>query len=535
MDEKEQYQELVSAELAAERASEEEALKYVHQDRRYVGTKETLGYVLNDFSNGFNIGKYQNRFIWDVVKIDFMIAAKVNVFTGLWDIINDMFIGAIVDKTRTRWGKFKPYLVFLSAPLTLIGSLYWFMPFFFPDTAVDYLPKLIYYFTYGVVMETAGTFTGIAASGLLNTITPHPVDRTRLIIMAQFWSGWMGEKLPELLMGLFIDLINHSIIKWKLRDLFVVMGLLTAVVNCAGSLFFFIVTRERVQQSIDKPSLLQGFKAIVTNIPVLIITLSNFLGGFGVGMGRSNYYIDVLGMATLETIVGIPASPVSTISYALVKPLRKKFSTKAIWIGENIYTSCCWLAVFGIGSINKNFMKLKVMIPTFMLEEFIEMWVYGIRHVIGPELNNEAMDYCEWKNGYRMEAMTGVARGLVGKLQGIGMNIVQNVIMSKIGYIQGKTIGTQKISTKWWLFAMGTGIPVITSSLGILPKFFYPLTGPRRERMYADLVERRKKMVSRVTAAGDDKEELARIAESELKGEYVQNKSLDKKFHSSDK
>ncbi len=167
------------------------------------------------------------------------------------------------------------------------------------------------------------------------------------------------------------------------------------------------------------------------------------------------------------------------------------------------------------------------MVPTFMLEEFIEMWVYGIRHVIGPELNNEAMDYCEWKNGYRMEAMTSVAKGLVTKLQGIGMNIVQLKIMSKIGYIQGKTIGTQALSTKWWLFAMGTGVPVITSCLGIIPKFFYPLTGAKRDRMYADLVQRRSKMAQRVIAAGDDKEELARIAKAELKGEYVHNMPVD--------
>ncbi len=73
---------------------------------------------------------------------------------------------------------------------------------------------------------------------------------------------------------------------------------------------------------------------------------------------------------------------------------------------------------------------------------------------------------------------------------------------------------------------MGTGIPIITSSLGIIPKFFYPLTGAKRDRMYADLVERRQKMSQRVTAAGDDKEELARIAKAELKGEYVKNKEM---------
>ncbi len=510
------------------KATEDEALKYVHQNRRYVGTKETFAYILNDFSNSFNIGKYQNRFIWDVVKIDFTIAAYVNIFTGIWDTVNDIFIGTIVDKTRTRWGKFKPYVLFLKIPLTIIGSLYWFLPFFFPDTAPDFVPKLVFYFAFGVFMETAGTFSSIAQGGLMSTITPHPVDRVRLITQANFWSGFIGEKLPELLMGVFMDLINNKIVRWKLRDLFVGMGLLTSVIACAASFFFIFLTRERVQQTIEKPSIMQGFKAIINNYPILLITLSSFLSGFGVSIGRSNYFIDVLGSATLQTIVGIPASPVSSISYALIGPMRKKFSTKAIWIAEDIYTDMCWLSVFAVGSINRNFTKRKVMIPTFMIEEFVEMWTYGLRHVIGQELSNEAMDYCEWKNGYRMEAMTGVARGLVGKLQGIAMNTIQNLIMAKIGYIQGKTIGTQTLSTKWWIFALGTGVPVITSSLGVLPKFFYPLTGPRRDKMYADLLERRKQMAVRVSEAGDDQEELARIAKAEIKGEYVKNRDLNK-------
>ena len=515
--------------IEVQEPSEEEALKYVHQNRRYIGTKETFAFILNDFSNSFNIGKYGNRFIWDVVKIDFRIAAYVNIFTGIWDTINDIFIGTIVDKTRTRWGKFKPYVLFLKIPLTIIGSLYWFMPFFFPDTAVDYAPKLIFYFTFGVVMETAGTFAGIAQGGLMSTITPHPIDRVRLITQANFWSGFIGEKLPELMMGVFIDLINMNIVKWKLRDLFVGMGLLTSFIATAASFFFIFLTRERVQQTIEKPSILQGFKAIINNIPILMITLSDFLSGFGVSVGRSNYFIDVLGSATLQTIVGIPASPVSSISYALIGPMRKRFSTKAIWIGEDLYTDMCWLSVFAIGSINQNFTKRKVMIPTFMIEEFIEMWTYGLRHVIGRELYNEAMDYCEWKNGYRMEAMTSVAKGLVGKLQGIAMSTIQNLIMARIGYIQGKTIGTQALSTKWWIFALGTGVPVITSSLGVLPKFFYPLTGPKRDMMYADLLERRKQMAERVTEAGDDLEELDRIAKAEIKGEYIKNRDMKKK------
>ena len=459
--------------------------------RRYVGNMETAAYIAQDFAASFSIGKYSNRFIWDVVGIDFKINGIVTLFTGAWDVINDTFISTIVDRTRTRWGKFRPYLIWMKIPLTLFGMLYWFMPLFFPNTATTYLPKLIYYFAFNIINETAGTFLNISQTGLLSTITPNPEERVRLISQAKFFSRFLGEQIPEWTMGILIDLINSQKIHMKLSNLFITMGSITAILSAAMTFWFYMSSRERVMQSLEKPKVIDGLKAIVNNKPLLLITLSDFLSGFGISQSRSDYYIDVLGQASLQTIVGIPAYPILNISYSFVSPLRKKFTSKKLWIAEDIWTDMCWLIVFGIGSMKKNFMKRKVMIPVMMIEEFVEMWVYGLRHVIPDELYNEAMDYCEWKNGYRVEAMTGVAKGLVTKMQSVVMNSVKSFILAKIGYVQGQAIGTQSDSAKWWLFALGTGIPIITSAFGIIPKFFYPIDNKMRARMYNDLTERR--------------------------------------------
>ena len=460
-------------------------------NRRYVGNMETAAYIAQDFAASFSIGKYSNRFIWDVVGIDFKINGIVTLFTGAWDVINDTFISTIVDRTRTRWGKFRPYLIWMKIPLTLFGMLYWFMPLFFPNTATTYLPKLIYYFAFSIINETAGTFLNISQTGLLSTITPNPEERVRLISQAKFFSRFLGEQIPEWTMGILIDLINSQKIHMKLSNLFITMGSITAILSAAMTFWFYMSSRERVMQSLEKPKVIDGLKAIINNKPLLLITLSDFLSGFGISQSRSDYYIDVLGQASLQTIVGIPAYPILNISYSFVSPLRKKFTSKKLWIAEDIWTDMCWLIVFGIGSMKKNFMKRKVMIPVMMIEEFVEMWVYGLRHVIPDELYNEAMDYCEWKNGYRVEAMTGVAKGLVTKMQAVVMNSVKSFILAKIGYVQGQAIGTQSDSAKWWLFALGTGIPIITSAFGIIPKFFYPIDNKMRARMYNDLTERR--------------------------------------------
>lgn len=492
-------------------------------NRRYVGRRERIGYLLNDVSGSFNIDKYKDRFIYDIVLLDFDFLAIFGLFSGLWDVLNDTFIGVIVDRTRTRWGKFKPYILLGKIPLTLIGLWYWFMPVVFSDTAANYAPKLVFYAIFTVICETAGTFTAIAGTGFMSTITPDPLERTSLITMAKLFSGLVGEKLPELAFGLLLDLVNNQVVQWNRTNLFIGFGIFTAVVGCAMSFYFICVTKERVSQSIEKPSVVQGLKAILNNRPILLYTLSEFLAGFAVGKSRINYYIDVLGSATYQTIVGIPASPISTISYAFIAPLRKKLSTKAIWILEDVWTDACWMMVFGIGSIggmkNGLYKNKWVMLPLMAVEEMLEMCVYGLRNVIPDEILNEAMDYCEWKNGYRAEAMTGVARDLVKKLQGIAMGSIQNFIMKRIGYVQGLSIGTQADSTKWWIFAMGTGIPVITGALGIIPKFFHNLNGQKRDQMYQELFVRREAMRNAVENA-KDAEEVDRIAKAQINKEY---------------
>ena len=469
-------------------------------NRRYVGRMETAAYIAQDFADSFSIGKYANRFIWDVVGIDFNVNAVVTLFTGAWDIINDTFISAAVDRTRTRWGKFRPYLLWMKMPLTLFGMFYWFMPMIFPNTATTYLPKLVYYFAFSVIQETAQTFISISQTGLLSTITPNPEERVRLIADAKLFSRFLGEKIPEWVMGLFIDLINSNVMKMKMSTLYIIMGSVTSFMSAAMTIWFYLVSEERVLQSVEKPSLSQGFKAIFNNKPLLILTLSEFLSGFRVSQSRSDYYIDVLGSASLQTIVGIPAYPILNGSYFFVAPLRKKFTSKTLWVAEDLWTDMCWLIVFGIGSVNGNFMKRKVMLPTMAVEEFVEMFVYGVRHVIPDELRNETMDYCEWKNGYRVEAMTGVAKDLVSKIQTVIRNSFTNFILGKIGYVQGAKVGTQTDRAKWWLFALGTGIPILTSSLGIVPKFFYPINNQTREIMYRDLVARRKEAAELINA-----------------------------------
>lgn len=459
-------------------------------NRRYVGTKETIAYIVYDISQSFNISKYDNIFITDIVQIGLKFQTIVKFINGIWDAVNDLFLAAIVDRTQTRWGKFRPWLMVLAGPGLLMSMFYWLMPIIFKGTGPYNVVKCVCYLLFKVISEVSGTIGGTASSGMLASITPNVNDRTRLITQANLLSSFV-ENGPKILMGLFIDILNNTGKSDKMTGLFVGAGLFCTIMSSAMSIYFYLVSKERVLRREEKPSIMTGIKSVITNKPLLVLTLVDFLDAFNIDFGTNYYYINVLGFASMSTVVGIPGAFVSPISYSYVQKLRSKFSTRSLWVFTSMLPDVLMLGVFGIGAVNNNFKKKAVMIPAFMIRETIWMSVYGIKKVIPSEMSNECIDYGEWKTGYRTEGMTGVARGLAKKLVSTLGGTLQSYILSKIGYQQGAGYGNQSAHTEFMLFAMCTIVPVATGFLGNIPKFFYPIDAKTRDRMYTELAQRR--------------------------------------------
>ncbi len=478
---------------------------YVYENRRYVGRKETVGFVLWDAAQSFNINKYSDRFITNIVQVDLSLQMIEQTINGVWDIVNDIFMGAIVDRTRTRWGKFKPYLLLLAIPGLIGTCLYWLLPLIFEGKTSMDMTKFIFYVLLAFVREGIGTFQNIARNGMLATITPHPVDRTRLITLANFASGTFGEKLPEQITTVILDIIDNNVFKTKRSTLylttFVGMGIFTTVLSSGMSMWYFMNSRERVMQSIEKPDIMQGVKSIVNNKPILLLTLCDFLSSFGIGGSKSDYYIDVLHLASMTMITGIAAAPVSPISFAYVPWLRRHFSSKFLYISSRYITEILNVFVFGVGIVGMNWKTKKGgiyqstigMLIVMSIYELIWTLFYGTRSIIGTEMYNESMDYCEWKNGYRTEAMTSVAKDIATKVSGKVSSLIRTWLKKLVNYDQAAYVSgrEQTDSVKFYMFAMFTIIPAITGSLGIIPMLFYDLDGKKKEIMYAELLERR--------------------------------------------
>lgn len=477
------------------------------KNRRYVGVRETAAYLVYDMSQSYHIGD-ERRFATTIVGLSLQTYTKVIAINGVWDVVNDLFTGMIVDRTRTRWGKFKPYLMFLAIPGTILSVVYWLLPALLGVGSVTYFQKAAAYLALQMVMEGVGTFQGIARKGIMATITPYPEDRTRLITFANLFSGLLGEKLPGTIFSFLIDALDNGKLGGakNLPKAFMGMGTFTTVVAGIGAFWFFYVCRERIQQSVKSPSLRESFRTILRNKPVLMLTLSETLSGLSVGGSKRDYLIDVLHAASFETICGIPGAIINPFSYTVFTPwFRRRFSDKTLFVLGKNCMNIFSVPVFLIGSIggvkNGVYKKRIPMAVVLTVYEACFTVFWGVRSVIPTEMYNESMDYCEWKNGYRGEAMISVARGLSEKIAGKLGGLMSVLISIWSGYDPTKYVrGTaQTDKAKYTLFAQWTIIPAVTAIFSVIPMLFYNLSGETKAQMYEELQQRRAVMAAMAT------------------------------------
>ncbi len=463
-------------------------------ERRYVGSRETFAFICYDASQSININSYKTRFNTDILKINLNLYTLISLINGIWDVINDTFTGIVVDKTRTRWGKFKPYLIVFAIPSCILGSLYWLSPSFL-NTANQYDATKFFFFLFlAVTNESIETFRSIAQTGLQSTLTPNSDERVRLLTLAKCFSP-IVDNIPGIAMNVLYDIAKSGKTGFTIGTLYRGMGVGTSIFGAAMAMFFFVIAKERVAQTEERPKIIEGFKTIFRNKPIRLYILADFLGSFSLSTSQSFYFIDVLGYASLATIREVPAVPLTFISYGLVAWARRTFSTRLLWIMASNFDNFYNITVFLLGCIGgtgKNgwFRNKTNMMIILVFLEFFRKAPWGIRNVMPSEILYECIDYCEWKDGYRSEGVILSTKSLITKLVSNSTSSVTTSVMSAIGY--DINAEKQSDSTLFGIFATSFLLPALTGIFSIIPRLMFKMPKEMRDEMYLELQQRRK-------------------------------------------
>ena len=396
---------------------------------------ERMGYGLGDA--GFNfywaiIGSYLAFFYTDVFGISAAAVATMVTVTKVVDAFTDPAMGALADRTRTRWGQFRPYLAGGAVPLMASGILALTTPNF------DDQGKLVWaYATYGVLMLMY-TVVNIPYSSLSGVLTALPTERTLLnssrFFFAYLTSVIVGSATPEVVKWLGSGELFDPV-GWR-RTMTVYAGAATVLLMVTA-----FTTQERIKsETSDTGTAWLDLRSLFDCRPWLILfaVAMVFMVTMTLRGASAPYYFRYFVERTdlLGTYVGVQFGGLMT--GAILSGYVARFVDKRrLLIGA--------LLIAGLLSVALTFVpkpSVEVGPPLAIFEIFglnlLISIALGFKAPITWAMYADVADYNEWRTGRRATAMTFSATTFSQKLGSAGGSAILLTVLSALGYSAGE-------------------------------------------------------------------------------------------------
>ncbi len=257
--------------------------------------------------------------------------------------------------------------------------------------------------------------------------------------------------------------------------------------------FAGLFTKERIIQDSDEPKLLDCFRYLFKNKPLLLLVASSVLGTVGgiAGTFTQYFYAFSLGTASFALIAGIPGTIMGFFTY-LIMPKIEKIDSKKLIVRMTLFKAVFATVIFLAGF--KFYTNPLVIMPLLALQGVFDSVFSSISMVIPTKMMGDTIDYMEWKTGKRNEGMTFSLLTFVSKLTGSLSTAFATAIMPIVGLSQ---VGADMVlvegatNTKLWLWGLVTFIPAVLNLVSLIPYVFYDLSGEKLGRIRAELEENR--------------------------------------------
>lgn len=446
--------------------------------------KEKLGYGLGDTASNIFF-QFVNIFLLyyytDVFGLSPAAVGTLFVVTRFWDAINDPLMGAIADRTTTRWGKYRPYLLWGAIPFGLCGYLAFANPDF------SQMGKLIYaYATYLGLMMTY-TAINVPYSALMGVMTPNSDDRTSLASY-RFVGAFSGMLLISLSVRPLVRVLGNGD---EATGFKLTMGLLAVI---ATVLFFitFLTTKERVkpQPVVAGTSVAKDIRFLFKNRPWIImviaaiLTLSNVAVRAAVTNHFFKYYAGDDGSPALwfldRTSLLLSSGALAFIvGIFFTGMLSKRFGKRNALMGLTLINGFTLIGFFFIPADAYGLM---------LAVNIIGNIIAGPTPALVWSIYTDVADYGEWKFGRRT---TGLVFSAAMFAQKMGLTIgggVSGWLLYGCGFVANQPQSETAILGIRLMFSILPGVLALANGIILL---WYPLTEKDVAQVEIDLAKRR--------------------------------------------
>lgn len=338
----------------------------------------------------------------------------------VFDAINDPFMGVVVEKTNTRFGKFRPWL-FIG---TLLNSIILYAMYAVPESLTG-TSLLVYTSVTYILWGITYTVMDIPYWSMIPAITKSGKDRENVSVIARSCAG-LGYAIPTALTMVLVPMLGNG----NERLGFKIFGAIVAIFFILSMMVTIFNVKEKIVESKKSTSIKEMFLSLINNDQALIVVVGIIIFNASLYLTQqlAVYFFKYdIGNGSLFGMFGMIGGAVQIISMTTLPILREKYECKKILVGAIVTTLVGYSMMFILGTLGISNMIL------LCLSAAIIFFGFGLATVLTTIFLADTVDYGQWKNNQRNESVIFSLQTFVVKLAsavsvfiaGIGIDVIK--------------------------------------------------------------------------------------------------------------